>query len=434
MIEDPVRTDVRISLADSNAAAPGIRVEDCLFRLPESEWLSESSMPRVPLPTWQVEGMPPAAFGGGTLPVIFGSAKPASAAATDADLRVPIDIFGSIFFMLTRYEEAVRSVRDAHGRFPAAASLAGSEGFVDRPIVDEYTEYLWRLMKGLWPRLDRRIRQYCLALTHDVDWPYLALGQPLTRVVRGATGDLVKRKDLRSASRRLRSRLLKRPQDDPANTFQFIMSESEKHAARSDFYFRAEGVGEPTATYSLDDRPVQALITQIHERGHRLGLHTSYASVVDPARTKTEFERLRRVTEHLGILQGEWGGRQHFLRWENPITWNNWESAGLSFDSTLGFADRAGFRCGTCHEYPVFDLRESRQLGLRERPLVVMDGALSGPGYMALKPEDGREWILRLANACRIVDGVFVLLWHNTQLMDASKRAFYSDLLGALAP
>ena len=45
-------------------------------------------------------------------------------------------------------------------------------------------------------------------------------------------------------------------------------------------------------------------------------------------------------------------------------------------DSTLGYADREGFRCGTGNCFPVFDFLERRVLDLYESPLVVMDGTL----------------------------------------------------------
>ena len=71
-------------------------------------------------------------------------------AESDGGIQLGLDIFGSVFFMITRYEEVVKSDRDEYDRFPAAASLAYQEGFLDRPIVNEYLEILWTCMKRLW--------------------------------------------------------------------------------------------------------------------------------------------------------------------------------------------------------------------------------------------------------------------------------------------
>ena len=50
--------------------------------------------------------------------------------------------------MLTRYEELVVPDRGAHDRFPAAASVAVREGFLEIPIVDAYVELLWGALSG----------------------------------------------------------------------------------------------------------------------------------------------------------------------------------------------------------------------------------------------------------------------------------------------
>ena len=48
--------------------------------------------------------------------------------ATSTGAAMTVDVLGSIFFLLTRYEEIVIGTRDRHGRFPASASIAGREG------------------------------------------------------------------------------------------------------------------------------------------------------------------------------------------------------------------------------------------------------------------------------------------------------------------
>jgi hypothetical protein len=121
--------------------------------------------------------------------------------------------------------------------------------------------------------------------------------------------------------------------------------------------------------------------------------------------------------------------RQHYLRWRNPITWRNWDQAGLDYDSSLGFADRPGFRCGTCYEYPVFDLQERRPPRLRERPLVVMETTLLE--YLRLGLGGLPERILELERRCRLFDGEMTLLWHNDRLLPRRARRAFRSVLGA---
>jgi hypothetical protein len=131
-----------------------------------------------------------------------------------------------------------------------------------------------------------------------------------------------------------------------------------------------------------------------------------------------------------GTWQREWGGRQHYLRWENPTTWQNWEDARLDYDSTLGFADQPGFRCGICYEYPVFNLRTRQSLALRERPLVVMDGTLLD--YLKLSLDASAQRILALAAVCRQFAGDMALLWHNNNLLSQRQRHLYQRVCRGL--
>jgi len=85
------------------------------------------------------------------------------------------------------------------------------------------------------------------------------------------------------------------------------------------------------------------------------GLHLSYDTCTHPERIARESRRLQRICQEEGIEQSQWGGRMHYLRWQWPTTAHGWEQAGFHYDSTLRFADRPGFRCGTCHPYPMFD-------------------------------------------------------------------------------
>jgi hypothetical protein len=124
------------------------------------------------------------------------------------------------------------------------------------------------------------------------------------------------------------------------------------------------------------------------------------------------------------------GGRQHYLRFEVPTTWRFWDGAGLSYDSTLMFADHAGFRCGTCYEFSVFDLHRREHLKLKEVPTIVMDSTVTSERYMGLGVGSGAyEFVSELRERCRLFDGNFTLLWHNNLLSDAESKEFYRSIL-----
>jgi hypothetical protein len=378
------RHDVRIGLVEQPDEGEVI-LPDVLFATPPDEWLTEASMPSL-------------------------------SALED-------DVFGTAFFMLTRYEEVARAARDQYDRFPAAASAALREDLLLVPVVDERVERLWLALHRAWPRLERRETEFEVVLTHDVDHPLSTLQHTPRDVVRELGGDLVRRRDGSLAARRMRSLLGKRDLD-PNNTFDFLMDVSERHGLRSAFYFLAHRDETPRAGAYLFEHPwVRALIGRIARRGHEIGLHPSLPTYRDADLTRDEFERLLRVAEGEGVRQDEWGGRQHFLRWANPDTWRNWEAAGLAYDCTLGYSEAVGFRTGTCHPYRVFDLRARRPLDLREEPFQVMDVALAA---------SGADWphLVSIASQCRRHRGRLGILWHNnTMLRSAYEQLYYARLI-----
>jgi hypothetical protein len=48
----------------------------------------------------------------------------------------------------------------------------------------------------------------------------------------------------------------------------------------------------------------------------------------------------------------------------------------VGIDSSLGFTNKEGFRCGTGDIFTVFDIKRRKHMRLKERPLILMDVTL----------------------------------------------------------
>ena len=144
--------------------------------------------------------------------------------------------------------------------------------------------------------------------------------------------------------------------------------------------------------------------------------------------------RLKAVMEEEGINQALLGGRQHFLRWQTPTTARLWQENGLSYDSTLSYADRPGFRCGTCREYPLFDVHNRSPLQLHERPLILMECSVIASRYLGMGYLDkALDYMLYYKRTCQKFNGHFVLLWHNSHLTHQKDKSFFESLIGTSA-
>jgi hypothetical protein len=399
------------------------------FGVAKDKWLSSESLPDEPLQRWVVadSGLNPELLDV-SVPVLFGTAGFEVRGNDDATLN--LDIFGSAFFMLSRYEEAVSNLRDSHDRFPAAASLAYRENFLGRPIVDEYVEILWAALKRLWPQLERKARQFKTLVTCDVDHPYHPSAASFTRLMKRTAGEMIRKRTLSQMITPIRNYLASRNgywQNDPYYyTVDWMMDVNEKAGNRVAFYFIPEITDtEMDDTCSITDSAVKTMMKRIANRGHEIGIHPGYNTYQSPKDIISGVNKLQCVLDRQRIHQRVCGGRQHYLRWSTrtPAMWN---AAGLEYDSTLSYADHAGFRCGTCHEYPMFDLHQRTALKLRQRPLICMESTVIDElGYT----DSALERMKKLKRNAQRFNGNFTLLWHNSYFETERAREMYCEII-----
>lgn len=351
-----------------------------------------------------------------------------------ANYNVGYDLLGLTYWMLSRQEEIGSRRLDNHGRFPATASHAYQHGYLERPLVDEWLHILGQVIQRTWPNIPLRQHQFALRVSHDVDQPSLYAFKSWPAIARMMAGHALKRRDLNALITAPYVKIATKTQlipADPYHTFDWLMDHSEAHQLKSAFYFIC-GRTHPAqdADYEPEHPVIRHLMRRIHARGHEIGLHPSYHTCQHPERIAQEANRLRKICAEEGIEQPLWGGRMHYLRWEQPTTLYGWEQAGMHYDSTLGYADQAGFRCGTCFEYPAFDPIRQAVLKLRIRPLIAMECSVIDAAYMGLgQTQAAVDQFIQLKNKCKAVKGNFVLLWHNSRLQSEAEKNIYQQVL-----
>jgi len=375
-----------------------------------------ASVPTLPL--MEIDG----------IPLLFGEPRLERVGNT---LIVHADIVASAYFLLTRYEEWARpTVRDKHGRFPGRESLPFRAGFIDRPVVDEYAQVLrtWAARVGLAVPPPRR--SFSVLLTHDIDT--IGPRHGALSAIRCFGSGILGRTPFRDAMRdafwaatssashpcdnlddvvRLDGQLTRRVGADRCQVIYFILADVEK-------------------TYRRADRLRRRLQT-VTRSGADVGLHASYEAGDAPARIRAE---RRCLQESIGMRIEK--NRHHFLRWREPADGDAIVKGCIHWDSTLGYADVAGFRLGVCRPIQLFDPTQQRLLPIEEHPLTVMDCTLDRTMYMNLDEEHAFACVRRLADATWAHQGELVLLWHNTVLASTDRsyhRRLYPRVLDYLA-
>lgn len=369
-------------------------------RIPEADWprLLVGEQPMTRLPSFD---------GAVSVPMLLDGGLPFAAWEGDT-LTVHADLLTLSFLLLSRAEEVLLPERDQYGRFPFQGSLAAKYGFITLPIVDEWAMLLRQALSERLPVEELGRNTPSLHPTHDMDtarrFPSLFAA---ARTILG--GDLLRLKSPRIAMRSLRQYTASRthPEKDPELLgAEALLEVSRRCGFSSEFYFMGLERGEDDFRYDVSVPAVRAFSRKVREAGMVCGFHASRLTAADAARFRLE---QRRVSAALGMPAH--CGRQHFLCFDALKTPRVWQECGVEYDDTLSFADHEGFRCGTCHAYPLYDLKNDRALTVLERPLMAMDGTLQG--YRGLSRAEALASLRQLFDRCCAVEGDFVLLWHN---------------------
>ncbi len=346
----------------------------------------------------------------GNRPLFF----PASPESVECAFDLPL----STLLTLSRFEETLPAERDCHDRFPAAKSVAHRGGYLNRPVVDEYGLAFEQALTYLLPTWRPAARKLRVKLSHDVD----EIGLPFS--FRNAMGHTFRRGkpvatlwDLLGPVAGLKPTYL--------HLVEEVVRMSLERGLDSAVYWKSSASSRYDTGYDPRHPQVREVISWLHKQGVETGVHPSYYTFCSPDLLQSEVAGLREVLGDRPL-----GGRQDFLRW-GPETWVDWETCGLAYDSSVGFADRLGFRAGTCIPYRPWLLSSNREANLLEIPLLVMDSTLVH--YMHLTSRQSIDEVLRCAAHCRAVGGVFTLLWHNTTLLDPPYYGLYEAILDALA-
>jgi hypothetical protein len=376
---------------------------------------TENSLPLLPLRIWE------------ETPIIYGEAITELIGGTKI---LHADLIASTFFLISRYEEMVRrSVRDEHGRFPGKESLPYRAGFIDRPLVEEYGKLLRMQLREVCcdvPEPPAQIQK--IYLTHDLD--QIAH----FRNIRGMIGGLLRGiKRPKEGNKALKS-FFGGLRFDPWYTFPFLYkldneltNKVGKERCESILFIRSGGRRKEDKPFSNLVHPdYKNLIRYSKRKGIMLALHSSFDAGIKPSLISEEKKKLEHHT-HTVINYN----RNHYLDSREPEDMQALLDAGITDDFTMGYADMAGFRLGTCKPVKWINLRTNEITSLTLHSLAIMDITLSEKRYMYMNAHDAYQYCEQLINCVESYNGELVLLWHNNSAEKTVKsyhRKLYKDI------
>ena len=376
------------------AAIPGSIHVPCV-QADSAAWLSAGIIEADPgTATWQ--GMP----------VFF---------ACDNGGTVPFDIFSAIFFLLTRYEEYYAFTPDRHGRYPATESVLYRNGWLERPVVDEWVDAFRQLLGQHWGiQISGSAFRYLP--TYDIDIAYSHTYKGMKRIM-GAYIRAVLRGDMQQIAERIQ--VLKKKVKDPYDSFAWLHGlHLEAHMRPVYFILCALRTTDFDKNIHPHHPAMMRVIKQLARDGD-IGIHPSYFSDTGGILGK-ELKALEQISDQRVLIS-----RQHYIRLHVPATFRLLLANGIEQDFSMGYGAHLGFRAGTGSSFLWYDLQRETTTALRVHPFCFMDTTCHFE--LRLTTEQSFERLAAMTSILQRTGSALITIFHNFSLGTDKQWTGWSD-------
>lgn len=323
---------------------------------------------------------------------------------------IPFDLFESIFFHISRYEEWFCKKED-HNEWDALREdrhflIANNQH--RQPVVDHLVHLLRHILQFPIAPLETKI-----VLTHDID--YLKKFSGKIQIFRKIAGHLRRRERLAHLPRLIKDyfQTTWKGQADPYQNLPWLLG----HGFPGEKYlFLIVGGKHQFDPPHKSDNVLHEAVKLALASGYNVGLHPSYSTDRDQHLLSKEYQRLSQVADQTIIYS-----RQHYLHFDFRSTPQNLIDVGIKHDFTMGYNRHVGFRCGTAFPYTYYSFEKEGALDLLCHPLAFMDSScFHEAGQDGVKFQKIFNAFFTANNAC----GVLNVNFHN-QFFDT---ASYYDI------
>lgn len=317
---------------------------------------------------------------------------------------IPYDILAASFYLLSRYEEYLPHVKDNHGRFPPSESLAYQQGFLRRPLVDQWAYALYGELCERFPELAaREERTYRFRPVIDVTTSHCFAHRGILRSLGGFFYDLGHLKFRRMWQR---IRVWLDPASDPYDNFETLNGLHKKYPVRAMFFFQFAEYSTYDKNVSPNNNRFRYLVKSVADYSI-VSLAISYTASKDPEVMKEEKKRLSQVLNRPVKYS-----RIRYNRVLVPQTYRDLVEAEFAEDYTMGYTHAIGFRASTCTPFYFYDLGLESQQPIRIFPFAFHDYAL----LAFPDPDSITEALDSLYGQVRDVNGEFTCIFSNELL------------------
>jgi len=316
------------------------------------------------------------------------------------------DLLAGTFYLISRYEEYLPFKKDAYGRYPHQSSLAFREGFLHLPLVNIWLEDFRDLLKTKNNRFSTINKQFAFVPTYDIDMAWSYLNKGFKRNGAAFIRLLVLGK-WRSLSRRIR--VLRGKRQDPFDTYDWLDELHSQYNLKPIYFFLvALQKGKHDKNIDVENTAFRQLIQRLASQ-YQLALHPSWASGNAPALLSREKKWLEQL-----VQQPVNTSRQHFIRFNLPVTFRSLLSAGIINDYSMGYGNCNGFRASIATAFYWYDLKYEECTSLVLHPFCFMEA--TAYYEQKLTAEEALQEMVQYYKGIKAVHGTMVTIWHNSFL------------------
>lgn len=337
-------------------------------------------------------------------------------------IKLDCDLIAATFLLLSRWEEnEYGTIKDSWGNSIEAKLFPARQGFLDRPVLDEWALVISSWLRSFCPQWKPCHPKFYIRPTHDID--HLFRYPRLSVMPRRLIGSAIRTRSVKSvmkvASEGWMS--LAKPSVDPGVKIIHDMAERNKlRGFEGVFFFMSSLPGPFDDGYRIYKDFHYQIVADLVDRGQIVGWHPGYNAAENFQRFLKEMNNIEIIAAGASCFT-----RFHYLRWrDTSVDWL--EMIGAKYDFTWGMNDQVGFSHGTCHPFPLWNRVKQKKTSIIETPLVVQDGPLVRMIDQDL--DQGRKILKKLIARSHRVSGCFTFLLHNNPNCGPFEYSKISDL------
>ncbi|HRD58037.1 MAG TPA: polysaccharide deacetylase family protein [Ferruginibacter sp.] len=309
------------------------------------------------------------------------------------------DIFAASFYLLSRYEEYLPHTKDMYGRFAHENAIAFKEGFLNKPVINNWIQDLANAIQQKFPGFQPKLTAFSFIPTYDIDIAWSFKNKGLIRNVGGF---------LKSPSFN-RLAVLAGMQKDPFDCYEYL-DELHRNYQLNPIYFFL--VATSTGLYDKNISPYEHAMWQLmkrHSKKYAVGIHPSWRSNEKPAL----FEKEKKILETIknGAVKLS---RQHYIKMSLPDTYQNLYAAGITDEYSMGYGSINGFRASVASSFFWYNLKEEAVTKLRIHPFCFMDA--NAFYEQKQTAQQSLAEIMHYYHECKNANGQMITIFHNSFL------------------